>query len=197
MTTHTTIEGYDFGLDSIPRSPVSMEALELLKQAVMLTDDDLSNLRLAGDVLADQTDKLVGAWRAVIAAAPHLACYYASHDGVPDETYKARVRERFRQWVLDVCRRPYDQAWLDYQHEIGRRHTHLSKNLADDARALPHIPLRYVLAFTAVVNDTTKPFLAAKGATVAEVEAMHRAWCKAVLLHVTLWSRAYVAESDW
>ena len=108
-----------------------------------------------------------------------------------------KLRERFARWVLDVCRRPFDQDWLNYQHEIGLRHTHLKKNLTDGAQAPPQVPLRYLIAFTAVVNDTIKPFLAKKGNGGEEVEAMHRAWSKAVLLTVILWSRAYVAESDW
>ena len=78
-----------------------------------------------------------------------------------------------------------------------RYHTHLKKNKTDDANTPPHIPLRYLIAFTAVINETIKPFLANKGNSLEEVEAMHRAWCKAVLLQVALWSRAYVAESDW
>jgi len=42
-----------------------------------------------------------------------------------------------------------------------------------------------------------KPFLAKKGHPAEKIEAMHRAWCKMVLLNVTVWSRAYVAEADW
>jgi hypothetical protein len=51
--------------------------------------------------------------------------------------------------------------------------------------------------FNAVINDTIKPFLASKENSVEEVEAMYRVWCKAVMLYVTVWSRAYIAESDW
>lgn len=194
--TPEKIAGYDFGAATVPRSPVTLAELALLKQAVSLTDEDERWLRRAGQVLADRTDAVVDAWREVIAANPHLACYYGSREGVPDPAYKAQAGERFKQWVLDVCLRPLDQAWLDYQHEIGLRHTHVRKNAVDNAAALPHIPLRYLIAFTAVVNDRIKPFLAL-GTTPAEAEAMHRAWCKAVLLQVTLWSRAYTAESDW
>ena len=191
-------QGYDFGSPGIPRSPVTMEELARLEQAVGLSEADFRALKLAGEVVKDQTEAIVASWRAVIGATPHLLYYYFDvASGKPDERYKAQVKERFKQWILDVCLRPYDQTWLDYQHETGLRHTHLKKNQADQVAAPPHIPLRYVLAFTGVVNDTMKPFLAARGHPPDEVEAMHRAWCKAVLLHVTLWSRAYVSESDW
>jgi hypothetical protein len=196
-TKEGKIEGYNYGSSDVAKSPISLDELEKLKQTVTLTDNDVRYLRLAGDVLKDQTEEIINAWRGVIGNTPHLAYYFTDPTGRPDEIYKARVKERFKQWVLDVCYRPFDQDWLNYQHEISLRHTHLKKNLTDDARTPSHIPLRYLIAFTAVVNDTIKPFLASKGNTAEEVEAMYKAWCKAVILHVTLWSRAYVAESDW
>lgn len=190
------IDGYDYGARSVGRSPVSMEQLALLERSVSLTDDDEHWLKRAGALLADQTNEVVASWREVIAANPQLACYYGSQDGVPDPAYKAKVGARFQQWILDVCLRPRDQAWLDYQHEIGLRHTHLRKNQVDQAAALPHIPLRYLIAFTAVINERIRPFLA-KDVPPADAEAMHGAWCKVVLLQVALWSRPYVGESDW
>lgn len=42
-----------------------------------------------------------------------------------------------------------------------------------------------------------KPFLAKKGASAEEVEAMHAAWTKAVLLQAILWSRPYAKEGDF
>jgi hypothetical protein len=191
------IAGYDYGKASVAKSPVSLEELEQLKQTVTLTEDDTRNLRAAGDILENQTEEIINTWRGVIGAQPHLAHYFAAANGKPDDQYKSRVKERFKQWVVDVCRRPFDQDWLNYQHEIGLRHTHLKKNKTDGASTPPQLPLRYLIAFTAVINDTIKPFLAKGGHNPEKVEAMHRAWCKAVLLHVTLWSRAYVAESDW
>lgn len=195
-TEQRPLGGYDYGAASIERSPVTMEELALLERAVALTAEDDRWLRQAGAKLADQTDAVVAAWREVIAANPHLARYYASHEGVADPAYKARVGARFGQWILDVCLRPRDQTWLDYQHEIGLRHTHLRKNQADHAAALPHIPLRYLIAFTAVINDRIRPFLS-KDVSPEAAAAMYSAWCKAVLLQVTLWSRPYVAESEW
>ena len=191
------IAGYSYGAKEVANSPVSLEELEQLKQTVTLADEEIPYLRMAGDVLNGQEHQVVDTWRAIIGSQPHLAKYFVAPDGKPDENYKANVKERFARWVLDTCRRPYDQAWLDYQHEIGLRHTHLKKNKTDDANTPPHIPLRYLIAFTAVINETIKPFLANKGNSLEEVEAMHRAWCKAVLLQIALWSRAYVAESDW
>src|SRR5436853_5408230 len=86
-------------------------------------------------------------------------------------------RISFQQWVLDTCLRPYDQDWLNYQQEIALRHTSLKKNKTDNAKSVPTIHLRHVIAFGAVVNDPNiiKPFLAKNGHSQAEVEKMHQA----------------------
>ena len=191
------IAGYTYGTAAVPPSPVSLTELDLLRQAAQLGPEEEQWLRRAGEVLADQAEVLVDHWRAIIAAHPHLAAYSAGPDGRPNPAYAAASRPRFVQWVRDVCQRPYDQAWLDYQHEIGLRHTHARKNQTDGVSSAPHIPLRYVLAFAAVVITTTRPFLASRGHPAEDVELMYDAWCKAVIVHVSLWSEAYVPRADW
>jgi hypothetical protein len=42
-----------------------------------------------------------------------------------------------------------------------------------------------------------KPFLAAKGHGVDDVEAMFAAWCKAVALQAALWSLPYANAADF
>jgi len=37
----------------------------------------------------------------------------------PDDAYKAKVKPRFVRWVIDLCERPFDQDWLDYQTKSG------------------------------------------------------------------------------
>ncbi|MGW1913419.1 protoglobin domain-containing protein [Streptomyces sp. NPDC002076] len=57
-------------------------------------------------------------------------------------------------------------------------------------------PLRHLLAFTAPVVLSTKPFLQGHGHSQDEAERMYAAWTKAVVLHVTLWARAYTGPDD-
>src|SRR6202020_492203 len=71
------------------------------------------------------------------------------------------------------------------------------KNLTDHADSLDHIPLRYLLAFTAVVIATSRNYLAAEGASPQQVDRMHAAFTKSVMLHVTAWTRPYVGAADW
>jgi hypothetical protein len=188
------ITGYTYGASDLATSPVTMKDLDLLKQTITLDPEDARYLRMAAEVLEDQTDSLVNLWRGVISSMPHLSYYFKDANGNINEEYKAKVKERFKQWIIDVCTKPYDQDWLNYQHEIGLRHMLVKKNQTDKVEAPPHIPMRYVIAFTAVVNDTIKPFLAKKGHSLGVIEKMHKAWSKAVLLHVTLWTRAYCSE---
>jgi hypothetical protein len=195
--TDLEIPGYTYGTDAVARSPLSLDDLARLEQTVTLTEEDQWSLRLAGDVLEDQAEDLVGAWRDVIAARPHLAHYFTGPDGRPDERYKAAVKRRFVRWVIDTCRRPHDRAWLDYQEETGLRHTSARKNWTDSTQTPPFVPLRYLLAFGAVVITTVRPFLAKGGHSPEEVERMADAWCKAVVLQLTLWSRPYAKGDEW
>lgn len=188
------IAGYTYGANDLATSPVTMKDLDLLKQTITLDPEDARYLRMAAEVLEDQTDSLVNLWRGVISSMPHLSYYFKDPNGNINEEYKAKVKERFKQWIIDVCTKPYDQDWLNYQHEIGLRHMLVKKNQTDKVEAPPHIPMRYVIAFTAVVNDTIKPFLANKGHSLGVIEKMHKAWSKAVLLHVILWTRPYCSE---
>jgi hypothetical protein len=138
----------------------------------------------------------VDTWRGVVARMPHLAKHSRSPDGKPIARYSENSGLRFQQWILDTCLRPYDRDWLNYQQEVALRHTARKKNKADGVESTPYVPLRDVIAFTAVINDTIKPFLSAKGHSAAEVEKMHRAWSK-----TALWAAPYadakIAPNEW
>jgi Protoglobin len=195
--SQTDIPGYTYGTDAVPRSPVSLGELQLLRATLLLGEDDLAALRRSGDLLAPRVEEILDVWYGFVGANPHLLAAFTGPDGQPDQGYLAAVRRRFGRWVLDTARADYDQAWLDYQHEIGLRHHRSGKNRTDGARAADHIPLRYVLALLVPITTTLKPFLAEGAATPDEVEVMHQAWVKAVLLQVILWSHPYVYDGDF
>ncbi|HLH69915.1 MAG TPA: protoglobin domain-containing protein [Candidatus Dormibacteraeota bacterium] len=189
-----TIPGYDFGSPALPRSPVSLTDLELLQRTLLWSEEDDRYLRMAAEVLDDQVDQVLDLWYDYVASHQHLVRYFAGPDGQPIGSYLERVRARFAQWVRDVCTRPRDQAWLDYQHEIALRHTSAKKNQTDGADAPSEVPLRYMVAFIFPITATMRRFLAAKGHRQADVDGMHTAWFKAVVLHVCLWCQPYAAE---
>jgi len=193
-----TLPGYTYGTPAVARSPVSLAELALLEASVGWTPADTEALRKAGVILEDQIDAILDAWLSPVRATPFLAAYYGTPDGrTIDERYFIDVRARFGQWIRDTCNRPHDQAWLDYQHEIGLRHHRAKKNRTDGAATTPHIPLRYMISSIAPISLSMKPFLAAKGQAADEVEAMFAAWCKAVALQAALWSQPYANEADF
>jgi Protoglobin len=195
--SQTDIPGYSYGTATVPRSPVSLDELRLLRATLLLGEDEEAALRRSGDLLAPRVEEILDVWYGFVGANPHLLAAFSGPDGQPDQAYLAAVRRRFGRWILDTARAEFDQGWLDYQHEIGRRHHRSGKNRTDGARAADHIPLRYVLALLVPITTTLKPFLAEGGASADEVEAMHQAWVKAVLLQVILWSHPYVYDGDF
>jgi hypothetical protein len=195
--SNTHIPGYTYGAAAVPPSPVSLEEFELLKKSVLFTEEDQRYLRLAGEVLADQVEDVLDLWYGFVASHPHLVYYFSGPDGQPNADYLAAVRQRFGQWILDTCHRPYNQDWLNYQQEIGLRHHRTKKNQTDRVRSVSHIPHRYLVAFIYPITATIKPFLAKKGHSAEDVEKMHHAWFKSVVLQVALWSYPYVQEGDF
>jgi len=192
-----SIPGYSYGAPEVASSPVSLEEFERLKTSAGFNADDEQYLRLAGSVLADQTAQIVHQWRSsIIASIPNLARHSRTPEGNPIPEYLANSNRRFEQWILDTCLRPYDQDWINYQQEIALRHTSSKKNKVDGVRSTPYVPLRDVLAFIAVMNETIKPYLAAKGHSAEEVDKMHRAWCKSMQLQMALWIGPYTTAGE-
>jgi hypothetical protein len=196
------IHGYNYGSAEIAVSRVSMQDLDELKISVGFAPEDELQLRLAGEVLADQTKRIVEHWRSgIIAGIPNLSRHSRSPEGGALPDYIAKSNLRFEQWIMDTCLRPYDQDWLNYQEEIALRHTSVKKNKVDNVQSTAYVPFRDIIAFIAVMNETIKPYLAAKGHSAEEVDRMHRAWCKSLQLQVALWARPYTdcgeAANEW
>jgi len=191
----SAIPGYAMGHKSLAPAPYSLKDLESLKKTLLFSDEDIRYLRMSKAILADQTDAILDVWYGFVASTPELVVFFKNNQtGGPDGAYLAAVRLRFGQWIADTAAANYDQAWLDYQYEIGLRHTAPKKNRTDHADSLPSVNFRYLSALTIPVTTTLKPFLAKKGASSADVEKMHAAWVKTVLMQTILWSHPYVRD---
>jgi hypothetical protein len=164
------IPGYGYGTQEIARSPLTLEDLDLLKRTVLFSEEDEGYLRMAGDVLEGQVEEILDLWYGFVGDNPHLVYYFAdAQTGEP----------------------------LDYHHEIALRHTTAKKNETDGAHDTPdHIPLRYIIAFVYPITATIKPFLANEGHNPDEVDKMHDAWFKSVVMQVALWAYPYVKEGE-
>lgn len=192
MTT-AAIPGYRFGDPSLPRAPYTEADLVMLKQVLLFSDEDIAALRRAGEILAPHVEELLDIWYSFVGSLDFLLRYFATAEG-PNQEYLARVRKRFGQWVLDTCRAEFDQRWLDYAYEIGRRHFD-KKNQTDHVEgAPPFVHYRYMIALVYPIYATVRPFLERGERDTAMVERMHQAWLKAVLLQAILWTYPYVKE---
>ena len=191
------IPGYDYARPQSAHSPLSMEELRQIEATIGWSEDDARILQQSAAIFKEKAEQMVDSWRSVIGAQPHLAKWFFGPDGRPDDEYKAKAKKRFVQWVLDACFRPHDQAWLDYQEEIGLRHTPAKKNQTDGTQTPPVVPLRYLLGFVTVVTMSTRKFFKEAGLAGEDLQKLEDAWAKAVQLHVTLWSRPYAKDGLW
>lgn len=191
------LPGYTYGTAAVDPAPISWDEFEQLKACVAFGPDDVQALGEAGRELAPHVDAILDIWLNPVLETPFLARYYGSPTGVVDRAYYQAVRARFGQWIIDTCTRPYDQDWLNYQVEIGRRHHRSKKNQTDGAATTGHIPLRFMIAVIYPVTAAVKPFLARSGRDAAAVERMHQAWFKSVCLQVSIWCHPYAQAGDY
>lgn len=189
-----TIKGYTYG--KAGQSPVSAADLELLKKTVLFTAEDEKYLKMAGDVLKDQTNEVLDLWYGFVGNNSHLVHYF-THNGKPNMEYLTAVRARFGLWITDLCTKPYNQEWLNYQHEIALRHHSAKKNKTDNVQSVPIIHYRYMVAFIFPITFTIKSFLTKKGHDAETVEKMYGAWFKAVTLTVILWTYPYINKGEF
>jgi hypothetical protein len=184
--------------DAEELQPMSAAEFDLLKKTLLYTEDDAKALRASREILAGQTDALLDTWYGFVGANPHLLHFFTRKgDGKPDDAYLAAVRERFKAWVLDTAAADFDAAWLAKQLELGRRHHRSGKNRTDKVDAVENINYRYLPALIVPLYTTIRPYLAAKGNSETEVDAMQEAWRKALVLTVILWSQPYVDPRDF
>lgn len=192
------IKGYRLNDPALSPSPVTIADLEDLKKSLLFGPTDVAALRKAAPILEPQIEAVLDVWYGFVGGNPHLLRYFSNPaTGAPVGPYLDAVRARFGQWILDTCNAKYDAAWLAYADEIGKRHHRVGKNKTDGADAAAHIPMSQMLALVIPISVTMKPFLAKTGARAEDVEAMHAAWTKSVLLQAILWSRPYVKDGDF
>jgi len=197
-TGASRIPGYTFGSTELAKSPISLEEFELLKKTVLFTDEDVKYLRMSHHVLKNHVEDILDVWYGFVGSNSHLLHYFTNKtDGDANGEYLAAVRKRFGQWILDTAGATYDQAWLNYQYEIGLRHHRTKKNKTDAVAAVDHIDYRYLPALAYPITTTLKPFLAKGDSNAETVDKMHQAWVKSVLLQTILWSQPYIKEGDF
>jgi hypothetical protein len=81
------------------RRQAPAEELRHQEQTLGWTGDDAQLLRKHAALFESQAEKMVASWREIIGSQPHLAKWFFTPEGEPDDEYKAAVKCRFIQWV--------------------------------------------------------------------------------------------------
>jgi len=192
------IPGYAYGSRALRKSPVTLDQLGHLQASMLFGENDIKALRMSRDVLAPHVDEILDVWYGFVGSNPHLLAYFSDPTtGEPDAAYLAAVRKRFGRWILDTAEADYNQDWLDWQYEIGLRHHSAKKNQTDNGKGPEIVHFSHMVALTIPVTTTLRPFLERAGHTPEEVEQMHQAWVKSVLLQSILWSHPYINEGEF
>ncbi len=178
-------------------APIGLAELKLLETTLLFSEADVAALQRSKPILEPQVEAILDVWYGFVGSNPHLLASFENAAGEPQGEYLAAVRKRFGKWILDTASGRFDAQWLAYQEEIGLRHHRTKKNLTDGADAADEVPFRYLVALVIPITTTLRPFLEKGGASAAEVDAMHQAWIKAVLLQAILWSRPYVKDGSF
>ena len=193
-----SVPGYTYGTNQVSPSPITLGELDTMKKSVLFGEEDVLALRASAPILEPQIEDVLDVWYGFVGSQPHLLAHFSNPESeTPIEAYLNAVRLRFGQWIQDTAAANYDQAWLDYQFEIGRRHHPSGKNTTDGAAASRLVPLSDMILLTYPITATLKPFLERTGASSEDVERMHQAWLKSVLLQVVLWSHPYVRDGEF
>lgn len=191
-----SIPGYTYGSNKLQKAPFTLKDLESLKKTLLFTEDDTRALKMSKVILADQTEAIIDVWYEFVATTPELIYFFKNtKTGQPDTEYLGAVRKRFAQWILDTAEANYDQTWLNYQYEIGLRHSPIKKNKTDKVDSVKFVNYRYITALVIPITTTLKPFLGKKGAKPEDVEKMYTAWVKSVQLQSILWSYPFVKNN--
>ena len=191
------IPGYAKGDPALPASPLSTAEFEAMKEAALFGTADVEALRRSRPILEPRTEEILDVWYGFVGSKPFLLEQFSRPTGEPEPQYLARVRARFGRWIVDTAEASYDEQWLRWQLEIGRRHHRTGKNETDQVQSTALVPFRYLLPLAHPIVHTLRPFLESTGEPAAAVDEMQDAWRKSVLLQVTLWSFPYLREGDF
>ena len=79
--------GYTYGTSQIKKSPVSLDELKLLQQALLFGEEDIKYLRMSHNILKDQTNEILDVWYGFVASTPQLVYFFGNKTtGKPGES---------------------------------------------------------------------------------------------------------------
>ncbi|MEM9068191.1 MAG: protoglobin domain-containing protein [Myxococcota bacterium] len=192
-----SIHGYARYADTLPQAAVTAEEFEEMKASVLFGEADVVALKRSVSILDPQIESILDVWYGFVGSLPHLLIDFSDPSSGPIDRYLGQVRARFGQWIRDTAEANYDEQWIRWQVEIGRRHHRVGKNKTDDVTSTPLVRFRHLFLLAQPIVHTLRTFLEKGGDERETVDAMQEAWRKSVLLQVTLWSAPYIHQGDF
>ncbi|MCA9625492.1 MAG: protogloblin ApPgb, partial [Myxococcales bacterium] len=123
------IPGYRYRDTTLTPSSIEPQVFAAMKEAALFGDDDIRALRRSGPILEPRIEEILDVWYGFVGSKPFLLEHFSHRDTrEPIGDYLGRVRARFGQWIRDTAAADYDDTWLAWQLEIGRRHHRVGKN---------------------------------------------------------------------
>ncbi len=192
------IKGYVYGKAEVPKAPISKEELKLLLDSALWTQEDEENRKIIGEVIKENMSDMLNQIVSYFGSRDYLIYYFKDERGETTETeYVNNTVDRLAQWLLDICFRPIDENFVNYQYLIGIRHTFDGKGKADNVKTIPHIPMRYMITCIFPVTAVIRSFLERKFDDPKIVEKLYDTWFKLQVITTAFFCAHYTKEGWW
>ena len=194
----SNIKGYIYGKPEVPKAKITMQEFQLLLDSALWTKEDEENRKILGEIIKENMNDILNAIVNYFGSKEYLLYYFKDETGTTTiSEYVNNTVDRLAQWLLDICFRPLDESFINYNYLIGLRHTEIGKGKADNVKTIPHIPLRYMVTCIFPVTAVLKSFIAKKIDDPVLVDKLYHTWFKLQVITTALFLIPYTKEGWW
>jgi len=192
------IKGYIYGSQEVPKLKITKQELEQLLDSALWTNEDEENRKILGEIIKENMNEILNKIVSYFGSREYLIYYFKDKQGVTTITeYVNNTVDRLAQWLLDICFRPIDENFVNYQYLIGIRHTYDGKGKADNIESIQHIPMRYMITCIFSVTSVLKEYIEKKLEDPKLVDRLYNTWFKLQVITTALFCAHYAKEGWW
>jgi Protoglobin. len=192
------IPGYIYGKPEVPKAPLTKKDFELLLDSVLWTKEDEENRELLGEIIKENMKEILDKIVSYFGSKEYLIYYFKDRQAQTTITeYVNNTVDRLAQWLLDICYKPLDENFINYNYLIGIRHTYEGKGKADNVSTVEHIPARYMVTCLFPITVVLKDFIARKVEDPVLTDRLYNTWFKLQVITTALFLIPYTKEGRW
>jgi len=192
------IKGYIYGKPEVPKAKITIQEFQLMLDSVLWTKEDEENRKILGEIIKENMNDILNAIVNYFGSKEYLLYYFKDKTGTTTVSeYVNNTVDRLAQWLLDLCFRPLDENFINYNYLIGLRHTEIEKGKADNVGTIPHIPLRYMVTCVFPITAVLKSFIEKKVDDPVIVDKLYHTWFKLQVITTALFLIPYTKEGWW